>query len=446
MTRIMRLGLGIVLAAALCLAAGATSSGSAAGVARDPVVRAFVAYGDPPVSLPPGHRLRLSFTGQRGDIVHLGGALPEQTTLWSSGRRVRETWSGYYGGYYRLPADRRYTFGFHARPDDSSRNLLQLEKLRVRRLARDGRAVTSGPRRDGFIPAVSLDLQPDQRSMVTTPAYGATVLAGSTAQHVWGDPVLEVGQRLTSALGDGSGGSALTAGTAIVLTGRGTVRAVSSTIVDVTLDGALADVPVTRASGEVALRFPAASGQLVHLVGVPDPTRVSPALQGPTGSTWESATGGVWQVVETGMQTISLFPGSRAGLRVGTAVVQRIGSMRAGDPALRFTVQEPGRWLYADVDGGFVPVLTATGSTFAADSPWSASVTDPTSHNCLMPQGPLGCGEQGAATVTETAPQAESYFPLDPAGGFVILEVPPGASGSVDLQVTKRVPPYVLAR
>jgi hypothetical protein len=444
MSRTLRLALVIVLAASTLLCAGATTSVTAAESARDPVVKAFVEYGDPAVSVPPGHRAKLSFVGRRGDIVHLSGAIGAET-LRSAGRKVSETWPG----YYRLRADRRYTLSVRtSETDPDYTQLLLLEKLVVRPLERDGRAVTFGSKRRGFVAAVSFDLKPRERTMITTPAYGSRVFTAHGEQLVYGDPILEVGQRLATARGDWYHlGLPLRAGEVIVLVGRkGTVRAIGSEIVRVPLDGALAAVKASRSPREVALRFSAASGQLVHLSGVPTTTRVSPTMYGPSHVTTRAAAGSVWRVTDAGIQTLGLFPEPGTQLDVGAAVVTRIGSMTADGPAFTFSPPEPGRWVYADVDGGYIPTLTATGSTFAPGVPWSASVTEPTSHNCLMPHGPNGCGEQGGATVTETTPQASSYFPLPPStGSFVFLRVPPGVSGSVDLQVTKWVPPYLMA-
>jgi len=439
MSRTVRLGLGVVLAASICLFGGATT-GTAAESMRDPVVRAFVEYGDPPVSLAPGQRARVSFQGRRGDIVRLSGAVGPYT-LRSAGREVRETWPG----YYRLRADRRYTFSIRPSttdPDYTQR--LLLEKLAVRPLARDGRAVTFGTKRRGFVPAVSFNLKPHERTMITTPGYGSKVFTADGEQVVYGDPILEVGQRLASARGDWYHDPLpLRAGEVIILAGRkGTVRAIGSEIVPVALDGALAAVRSRQTEREVALRFPAAAGQLVHLSGVPTTTRVSPTMYGPTQAITRAPTGFVWRVSEGGIQTISLFPSADTHFDAGAAVVTRIGSMTADGPALTFSPPEPGRWVYADVDGGYIPTLTATASTFAAGAPWSASVTEPSAHNCLMPYGPNGCGEQGAATVTDTTPRASSIFPLPPSSGsFVFLRVPPGTGGSVDLQVTKWAPP-----
>lgn len=443
MTRTLRLGLGIVLAASTWLFAGAATSSTAAESGPDPVVKVFVEYGDPAVSVLPGHRARVSFMGRRGDIVRLSGfghANGTRIALRTAGREVRARW----GEFYRLGADRRYSFAVRVPSSHIYSSQLLLEKLTLRTLTRDGRPVTFNNTRRGFRPAVSFDLTAGKRTMIITPAYGATVLNGHHEQLVYGDPILEVGQRLASARGDWfHQGLPLRAGKVIVLAGRsGTVRAIGSDIVPVTLDGALGAVPASRSSREVALRFPAASGQLVHLSGVLTTTRVSPTMYGPTQAITRAPVGEVWRVAETGIQTISLFPTPETRFDAGAALVTRIGSMTAGGPALTFSVPEPGRWVYADVDGGYVPTLTATRSTFAPGVAWSASITDWTSANCLMPQGPNGCGEQGGATVSESAPEASSYFSLDTSsiGAFVFLQVPPGATGSVDLQVTKRSP------
>lgn len=446
MTRIVGLGLGIVLAASICVPTrGATADSTMAEPVREPAVRIFVEYGDPPVKLKPGQRARLSFEGRRGDIVRLTGfghANGTLVALRTAGREVRAKW----GDYYRLGADRRYSFAVRVPSDHVYSSRLLLEKLELRTLTRNGRPVRFDKTRRGFRPAVSFDLTAGKRTMITTPAYGATVLTGHHEQLVYGDPIFEVGQRLASARGDGFGGSPLRPGEVIVLAGRsGTVRAIDSEVVPVTLDGASATVKAGRSSQEVAVRFSASAGQLVRLSSVPATALVSPTMYGPT-QTISSAGGIIWRVAEEGVQTVSVFPEPGTGVDVRVATVTRIGSMTADGPALRFAAREPGRWVYADVNGGYVPALTATESMFTPGVAWSATLTPRSGHNCLMPQGPNGCGEQAGGTVTETSPQAQSYFPLDPAGGFVILEVPPGASGSVDLQVTKRVPPYVLAR
>lgn len=444
MTRTLRLGLGIVLAASTWLFAGAATSSTAAESGPDSVVKAFVAYGDPALFVPPRHPARLSFRGHRGDIVSLSGAAGAYT-LRSRGRIVHETWSTRgFGDHYRLRADRRYTFV--VRPsltDPGATQRLQLEKLALRKVSRDGAPVRFGPNRRGFVSAVSFDLDRGERTMITTPGYGAMVFTEHEAQLVYGDPILEVGQRLGTARGDWyHQGPLMEPGEVIVLIGRkGSVGAVGSAIVPVTPDGPFVAVEASDSTREVALRFLAEVGQLVHLTGVPTGTGVSPTMYGPTQPVTHAAQGLVWRVTEAGMQTIGLFPEPQRRLDAGVALVTRIGSMTAGGSALRFSPPEPGRWVYADVDGGYPPTLTATGSTFAPGVGWSASITDPTSHNCLMPRGPNGCGEQGGATVSESAPEASSYFSLDTSiGAFVFLQVPPGATGSVDLQVTKRAP------
>jgi hypothetical protein len=440
MTRILRLGLGIVFAASVCLPAVATARSTAAEPPRDPVVKVFVEYGDPPVTAESGQHVRISFAGRRGDIVNLRGVTNDygdHVALRSAGREVSATWGD---GYYRLRATRRHTFSVHLSSDDLAPSTLLLEKLVLRSLTRDGAPRWFSKRR-GFVPAVSFDLKPNERTMIRTPGYSSYVLADHEEKFIYGDPILEVGQGLASARGDSYDiGSPLSAGEVIVLAGRkGTVQALGSDIVPVALDGAVARVPARLASREVALRFPATAGQLVHLSGVPDSTQVSPTMYGSLTSTMHANGGRVWRVVETGVQTIGLFPAVGTPVSVGAASVTRIGSMAAGGPALTFTVPEPGRWVYADVDFGYFPILTASGSTFAPGVPWSATVTEALRHSCLDPLGPLGCGEQGVATVSETTPQASNYFGLS-SESFVFLAVPPGISGSVDLQVTKRLP------
>jgi hypothetical protein len=444
MSRRLRPSIAMVVAASTLLCAGATATATATATESvgHPVVKAFVEYGDPAVSVPPRHRARLSFQGQRGDIVHLSGALGDNTTLRTSGRRLRVTWPGY-PDYYRLGADRRYTFSVRPSETDAGTQFFLLEELVVRTLSRD-HAVTFGPKRRGFVPAVSFELEPRGRTMITTPAYGSTVLTGHKAQLVYGDPILEAGQRLTTARGDSVyGSSPLRAGRVIVLTGNhGTVRAIHSDITPVTLEGAPTRVDSIRRPHEVALRFSAEAGQLVYLRGVP-PTQVSPTMFGATLEIQRAPVGLVWQVAETGTHTVSLFPASGTHFDVGLALVTRIGSMTAGGPAMTFYPPQPGRWVYADVDGGYVPTLTASASTFGTGVPWSASVTTPHSGNCLMPQGPLGCGDVAYATVTEATAQSSGYVALPSTGSFVILQVPPGATGSVDLQVTKLTRPTV---
>lgn len=135
----------------------APAATTGASSAATPTKQAVRSYGAGPVILQ-GQDARISFSGERGDIVHLdaGSKLKGSTTkLKVGGRSVAARWDG----FWKLPRSDDHTFGFTAREGDPAGRKLQLQKVRVASTELDAKPVAGRRQPRGYLNAVSVRLR-----------------------------------------------------------------------------------------------------------------------------------------------------------------------------------------------------------------------------------------------------------------------------------------------
>lgn len=467
-TTILSVLAGLLLAPGSVPALAAPDSARFAAVV-EPVTMLEVAreYGDGPVAVSAStDKVRIRFHARKGDRVRLFGArLCPLVLRGPSGVEVARDLSG----FWRVRERGLQTMHFRRCARATHELSLQLAKLEVRRVTVNG-PPTPLPGRVGYIRAVRVTVPTSGRLQVMTPwrvaptppSFTSVIVAGRRYRladwpEYYGSDVgkrylfLEAEHRIEAA--DSRAAQDLmvrplardariepvtmpvlhASERVLVLTGdppgvepvRG-VRVWASTTqaVPVVVDGD----PVVLTAGELPYRefqldYWGTAGTWLHLEMVGSLGGVAPA--------------GAWYVPVTGPARVLV----RAGFDAATASVRLRTVRRLADPLpvdgtpVTFEALEPGQWVIGGTAGGYPGYFELRASSSTLVEGWQGLARMP-----IYPSGPFdpgcnGCGEFQSGLV-------DAQQPLSPVFGgssgpwLVVLSVPPGQLGRVDLALT----------
>jgi hypothetical protein len=394
----------------------------------------------------PGRRLGLLFTGRRGQEVEVSTDHDEPDAC----RSIRLT--GPVGpvpvhqGLWRLPSTGDYRvdvvpcWGYAV--DD-------VDVTRVRRLSlRADASPVVLRRRAGVADVGVVDVPRSGRVLVRTwpedsPARrdASITLPTGRVVEMHGPPLaLEPG----ALLGDRWGTVTVGPGRHLLRSSEdvrvGVSTAVTTTLTPEGEPATLGDAGV--AGREREFRFAGTVGSLVYLepgAGATEPgTGIT--LVGPDGGMVpEVHSRRGWLLPSDGTYAVRVTPGpgtTAAGAPVTVRLREavRVPTM-AYDTATRFTVQEPGRWLFAPVE---VPKPPPYAHRFAASDAamtgaWQATVGWSLTYHCGPGPGPNGCGDDRYASVDQDGSSAPYLLWADSLQQVVVLRPGPDVTGSVDL-------------
>jgi hypothetical protein len=196
------------------------------------------------------------------------------------------------------------------------------------------------------------------------------------------------------------------------------------------------------AGRERSFIFTGTAGSFVYPESAPRPGYGGDvSLVGPDGTVvrdWNFNRG--WLLPSDGTYTLHVTPTLTEALN-GTPVTMRVRQavsvpMVYGAPS-RFTVEQPDRWLFAQVEMPSLrpaTVFAASGSTMSGA--WEAVAGLPSTSYCGPGRGPNGCGENFYTPVNQVVTEA-TYNPWS-GTSVVVLRPGTGVTGGVDLAVRPR--------
>ena len=421
----------------------ASSSTSSSPRAPTPVKRVVRSYGAGPVNLD-GQDARVSFHGEKGDIVHLEAGRQSRgstTRLRLGSRKVPARWEE----FWKLPRSGAYTFTFTAAPVDRTDRTLQLQKVRVVRTQLDAKPEPGRKEPRGYLNAVSVVLRDGDRALLTSKDYRHTMLApgGHTAGLFGRDLQLEVGRAIHTTIGD-LAGTELKAGSLIVV-GRG-ARATGvtrSVVQPITTDGTVAQFTSDAQPREYVFTFDGAVGDVV----IPDfhGTRSwDRVFQPPTRSRQEAAPlSGVLWFFDPGTARYSVITNGKSATTTRLSLTKALKgpSVESLDTPVTLTNTQPGQYVAVALPTYPSPTpvgLTATDAVFTTTDgttpTWSVYLEPDAPYYCLAESHPpLGCGEYRPITIDQEHPAGSVQFGSGYTGNSLILAVPPTVSGQVKL-------------
>jgi hypothetical protein len=450
MSRTRSLATAVALA---CLASPltVTSATAAAPAPRPGVVKEHVHYGSKAVEVPKGKRAVISFDGRRGDVVSLSGVAPERLTLFRKGHRVRQTWIN--GGYYRLPRTAR--FAFRVRAVKYASQALGLLKARVHRVEVDGKAVTTPRTRRGYVDLAAVRLRAGDRVTVDDGRDDNRLyLPDGRYATGWGQHLLlrpGFGIRVTD--DNWPIGREVVAGTTLVRVASGhRVTAASAVEVSARPDGEPVSLsPARRAQREYVFTFDAGTDDLVYLEPTSGPSvtsyttlldrwtskpvdspisqvdPVSPSFVLPTAGTHE---------ISTVSDALGRATSAQVRLRKGI----RVADLTPDGAAVGFTFDGSGTRVYS-LATAIGQRLESTATDLGAGEAWMAELSPRDPSSCSPdPYGPLGCGDNGYAFVSDTRPAGSSNG-LNMAGPVVVATPGAGTTGTVSIRLLSQIVP-----
>lgn len=299
-------------------------------------------------------------------------------------------------------------------------------------------------------PRVVLDRRPgvSEIGVVTLPASGRVLVrAWQSNSPVWSRITSPTGA-LTSAYSDAPVhlGAGMTAGRYLFQPSSASMEASASTptTTAVTTEGPAATIDDDGVAGrERSFTFTGTAGSFVY----PEPALPRPgsggdgSLVGPDGTVvrdWNFNQG--WLLPSDGTYTLHVTPTLTDALNrtpVTMRVRQAVSVTMAYDAPTRFTVAQPDRWLFAQVEmpsPRYSSVFTASGSTM--NGAWEAVAGLPSTSYCGPGPGPNGCGENFYTPVNQDVTEA-TYNPWS-GTSVVVLRPGAGVTGGVDLAVRPR--------
>lgn len=445
-------GAGALLVLTTALAAtAAPAATTSASAASAPVKKAFRSYGAGPVKLD-GQDARVSFAGEKGDIVHLdaGAKLKGSTTKLKLGsRKIGARWDG----FWKLPRSGDYTFSFTAPGGDPAGRELQLQKVRVASTVLDAKPVAGRKQPRGYLNAVSLSLRDGERALLSSKDWRHTVLTpdGLTERVVGLDLQLEVGRQIHSTIGSITTAE-LGAGTLLVLSqGNKVTRVTRSVVKPITTDGTVTEFTSDAQPREYVFTFDGAVGDVVipDFHGTPTWKRV---FQPPKRSQQAGAPlSGAYWFFDAGTARYSVITSGKAGKTTRLSLTKALKgpAVTSLDTPVTLANTKPGQYVAVTLPpypslppAGLSASNVAFTSTDGATPRWSVYVEPAAPYYCLtQPNGPLGCGEYSPLTVNQgylTASMGDWY---GYTGDSLVLAVPPTVSGSVTITLQKPEPP-----
>ena len=411
-----------------------------------------VRLGHEPVKVQPSTRVRLKFSGEKGELVNLARWSVSNIALSTPRgartlRRNGKVVTPFADGYWRLPADGTYAATWRpARSMAFGKVALQVRTV-VRKDVSLGTPSVRFPARTNQTYVARVPLA-DTRIRLHSSGDLDHVMRGTgiTIEPIGGhDLFLDPGVTIHS---DDSRSwdheIRAASGTYLVAVAAGSrVDLSTPQTTPVTLDGP-ATGPHSSALHEQLFTFEGVAGQVVFRT-TSDTNLHDDELTGPHGTHVPRlglAFG--WELPATGTYTLSARALDDAGqpteftVRVRTATPGP--AMTAGGSPARFVPTEPGRWVVSRIQMPAMPPygwrLAATNG-LASDATWSAAATTVVL-TCPFESTANGCGSQIGATVSSATPA--SRFDIQPQAGSTMLVIyDPGSGGStapVDLAVT----------
>ena len=430
-------------------AAPAATTFTSSSAAPAPMKKAFRTYGAGPVTLK-GQSARISFHGEKGDIVHLdaGRKLKGSTTKLKLGSRtVRARWDE----FWKLPRSGEYTFSFTAPEGDPAGRELQLQKVRVSSTVLDAKPVAGRKQPRGYLNAVSVALRDGDRALLTSKDWRHTVLTpGGLAERVVGyDLQLEVGSRIHTTIGS-LGSADLDAGSLIAISeGAKPTRVTRSVVQSIPTDGTVTEFTSDAQPREYVFTFDGEEGDVV----IPDfhgTSRWSRVFQPPQGSQQEAApSSGAYWFFDAGTARYSVITNGKAGTTSKLSLTKALKGPEVANLDTPITLEntKPGQYVAVTLPPYPSPTpvgLTATSAVFTTTDgstpTWSVHLEPAAPYYCLTdPNAPLGCGEYYPLTVNQgKLTDVTEYYGV--TGNSLILTVPPTVSGSVTITLQKPKP------
>lgn len=462
-----RLG-GCVVALALLLPAQALTAQAAPSADQRAAATKtrMVKLGHKPVRATTAHKVRLTFEGRKGQLVNLARVDAAEQCGGRILRRGGKTVKPWAQGYWRLPRTASYTaINKPCRNQEKAR-----VRLQVRKVVRQDRLTTDDPVTSG-------------RSARVTHLIPFRVLADERA-HLGGGGRLALIRpdrsttrdvapgHLGFAVPGASGASGVDVASLIgrwfvEVEPRTEVSLSTSTVRTVAVDGSPTIVPAGRYA---RLSFTGTAGQWVYAEITSATTgqaayqhrmyNVGPAEQSSPveyflpavqvecpGSTPGSCM--VTQLPAAGTYVVSLpiSPGDDTDVSVRVRSAARALPATVDGPAVSYAVTTPGRWVVGDLPevpkdaaGGSGATITLANVSMLVD--WRV--------RAVSGYGPCNPGLFDDCFAIDATPNAFTLSPARPTSplpfdafanpAVAVLAVPPGATGSLDLTVTKDAP------
>ena len=425
-------------------APGKTVSGTTVG--KD------VKLGHKPVRASSRDRVRLTFTGRKGQLVNLARWADAETC----GRRVLKTVGGatvepWAPGYWKLRRSGSYTVTSKPCSGSGQRISVQLRRVKQHDRAVPGLATTIG-RRVRLTHLVPVFVGTDQRVGLAPSAPQVQLLGvertrfvGADASTVLDEPgrywvALEPGSSLTTSLTVKR--SAQVDGAAIALPRMGTADTTQEVGFTATADQWVY-AELLDATGAVA----ADTGRDIRVYG-PDGREVEKVIlhQCRPLRIDSCTTTGPWLLPSTGHYRMTLVADTPATeqattLRLRAALVAP--DLTVDGPRVTYAATSPGQWvvgryartplLSGDANTG---TWVQTSDATPALGRWTLTLAPrfPYSLSCEPQRDGMACDEYGRRTLHPGSPPVMTL--PDEGAPWALLVVPPNAQGSVDLRLT----------